>query len=153
MLQSVKTVQPVFAQRFERSGFGNVPDKKQIWTWHKKFKEEGCLFRVKGSGRKSMPEEKVDKICKKILNSPRKSIRRTSFETQIPTITVWRVVRKRLPMRPYKPQLLKALKADDKRLRQQFCVGMQEQMEKDQFHEKLVFNDEATFHTSSNVNT
>ena len=28
-----------------------VPDKKQIWTWHKKVKEEGCLCRVKGSGR------------------------------------------------------------------------------------------------------
>ena len=111
------------------------------------------MFRVKGFGRKLMPEEKVDKICKKIWNSPRKSVKRTSFETQIPTITVWRVVRKQLPMRPYKLQLFKALKADDKRLRLQFCVGMQQQMEEDQFHEKLVFNDEVTFHTSSNVNT
>ena len=126
--------------------------KKQIWTWQKKFKEEGCLFRAKGFGGKSMSEEKVDKICKKIVNSPRKSIRRTSFKTQIPTTTVWRVVRKRLQMRPCKLQLLQALKADDKRPRQQVCIGMQQQIEEDQFDVKLVFSDEATFHTSGKVN-
>ena len=53
-------------------------------------------------------------------------------------------------MRPYKVQIL-ALKADDKRLRQQFCVT-QQQMEEDQFDEKLVFSDEASFHTSCKVN-
>ena len=79
--QSIKTVRRIFAQRFERSAFGKVPDKKQTWRWHKKFSEEGCLGRVEGSGRKSMSEETVDKIRQKIVNSPKKSIRRTSFET------------------------------------------------------------------------
>ena len=47
----------------------------QIWRWHKKFKEKGCLCGVKESGRKSMSEETVDKIRQKIVNSPKKSIR------------------------------------------------------------------------------
>ena len=36
---------------------------------------EKCLCRVKGSGRKSMSEETVDKIRQKIVNSPKKFIR------------------------------------------------------------------------------
>ena len=68
--QSIKTVRRIFAQRFERSAFGKVPDKKLIWRRHKKFREEGCLCRVKESGRKSMSEETVDKIRQMIVNSP-----------------------------------------------------------------------------------
>ena len=67
--QSIKTVRLIFAQRFERSAFGEMPDETQIWRWNKKFKEEGCLCRVKGSGQKSMSEETVDKIRQKIVNS------------------------------------------------------------------------------------
>ena len=92
--QSIKTVRRIFAQRFERNTFGKVPDKEQIWRWPKKFKEEGCLCRVKGSGRKSMSEETVGKIRQKLVNSPKKSIRGSSFQTQIPATTVWRVIRK-----------------------------------------------------------
>ena len=46
-----------------------------------KFNEESCLRRVKGSSRKSMSEETVDKIRQKIVNSLKKSVRGTSFET------------------------------------------------------------------------
>ena len=65
------------------------------------------MCRVKGSGRKSMSEETVDKIRQKVVNSPKKLIRRTSFETQIPATTFWRVIKKRLQMRPYKLQLVR----------------------------------------------
>ena len=51
-----------------------------------------------------MSEKTVDKIRQKVVNSPKKSIR-TSFETQIPATTVWRVIQKRLQIRPYKLQL------------------------------------------------
>ena len=70
--QSIKTVRRIFAQRFERSAFGKVPDKQQIWRWHKKFKEEGCVCRVKGFGRKSMSEKTVDKICQKNCEQSKK---------------------------------------------------------------------------------
>ena len=150
--QSFKTVQRAFAQRFEKTRSEKVLDKKQIWTWHKKFKEEGCLCRVKGSGRTPISEGNMEQIRRKLVNSPRKSIRRTSFETQIPKSSVWRIVRKRLQMRPYKLQFIQALKADDKRKRIQFFIDMQQELEEDKFDKKLFFSDEVTFHTSGKVN-
>ena len=94
--QSFKAVQRAFAQRFEKTRSEQAPDKNHIWTWHKKFKEEGCLCTVKGSGRTPISEKNVEQIRSKLVNNPRKSIRRTSFETQIPKSTVWRIVIKRL---------------------------------------------------------
>ena len=73
--QSIKTVRRIFTQRFEKRAFGKVPNKKQIWRWHEKFKKEGCLGRVKGSGRKSMSEETGDKVRQKIVYSPKGSTR------------------------------------------------------------------------------
>ena len=73
------------------------------------------------------------------------------METLIPTTTVWRVVRKRLVMKPYKLQVVQAITAADKRKRKQFCVDMQEELEEDEFNERLVFSDEATFHTNGKV--
>ena len=67
-------------------------------------------------------------------------------------MTVWRVVRKRLVMKPYKLQVIQAITAADKRKRKQFCVDMQEKLEEDEFNERLVFSDEATFHTNTKVN-
>ena len=44
--QSNKTVQRAFVREFSKKS----PTGMQIWRWHKKFKEEGCLCRAKGSG-------------------------------------------------------------------------------------------------------
>ena len=74
------------------------------------------------------------------------------MEAMIPPTTVWRVVRKRLVMKPYKLQLVKAITADDKRKRKQFCVDMQEKLKEDEFNERLVFSDEAKFHANGKVN-
>ena len=55
--QANKTVQHVFVREFSK----HSPTAIQIWTWHKKLKEEGCLCRRKGS------EETVERVCKKIV--------------------------------------------------------------------------------------
>ena len=55
-------------------------------------------------------------------------------------------------MKPYKLQLVQAITDNDKRTREQFCVDMQEKLEEDEFLERLVFSDEATFHTNGKVN-
>ena len=67
-------------------------------------------------------------------------------------MTVWRVVRKHLVIKPYKLQLVQAITADDKRKRKQFCVDMQEKHEEDEFNERIVFSDEATLPTNDKVN-
>ena len=90
--QSNKNVQCAFERTFPK----NAPTAMQIWTWHKKFKEEGCLCRAKGSGRPPISEEMIERVRETFLRSPRKSIRSASLETQISPTTVWRVARKHL---------------------------------------------------------
>ena len=145
---SNKTVQRALVRKFSKK----LPTAKQIWSWKKKFENEGCLCRTKESGRPATAEGKIERIRQTLLRSSKKSIRRTNMETLIPPTTVWRVVRKRLLMKPYKLQLVQAITADAKRKRKQFCVDMQEKVEEDEFNERLVFSDEATFHTNGKVN-
>ena len=47
------------------------------------------------------------------MHSPKKSVRRASSELAIPVISVWRILRRRLQIRPYRLQLLQALKPTD----------------------------------------
>ena len=53
-------------------------------------------------------------------------------------------------MKPYKLQVVQAITAADKRKRKQFCVDMQKKLE-DELNERLVFSEEATFHTNGKV--
>ena len=55
-------------------------------------------------------------------------------------------------MTPYKLQLVQHLKETDKPLRRDFCIAMQQKMEDDEFDDRLVFSDEATFHVNGKVN-
>ena len=55
---SNKTVQRAFVKKFSKK----LPTAKQIWSWKKKFEDEGCLCRVKGSGRPATAEGKVERI-------------------------------------------------------------------------------------------
>ena len=80
------------------------------------------------------------------------SVRRTCMETLIPSTTVWQVVRKRLVMKPYKLKVVQATTAADKQKHKQCCVDMQAKLEEDEFNKRLVFSDEATFHTYGKVN-
>ena len=45
--------------------------------------------------------------------SPKKSVRRASRELAIPVMFVWRILRRRLQLRPYRLQLLQALNHTD----------------------------------------
>jgi hypothetical protein len=61
-------------------------------------------------------------------------------------------MRKRLQMRPYRLQLLQALKNSDLKLRASSFADLLGLMGENGFPEKLVFSDEATFHISGKVN-
>ena len=56
--QSNKTVQHAFVRELSKQS----PTAMQIWTWHKKFKERGCLCRRKGSGQPKTSEEMVEHV-------------------------------------------------------------------------------------------
>ena len=81
---SNKTVQRAFGRKFSKKSL----TAKQICSWKNKFEDEGCLCRAKGSGQPATAEGKVEWIPQTLLQSPKKSIRRTSMETLIPPLTV-----------------------------------------------------------------
>ena len=64
---SDKTVQRAFVRKF----FKKSPTAKQIWSWKKKFEDEGRLRGAKGSGRSATAEGKVERIRQTLLRSPK----------------------------------------------------------------------------------
>ena len=84
-------------------------------------------------------------------HSPRKSTTRASIELQMPQQTVWKILRKRLRIIPYKLQTVQVLRCDDKRVRYSFCKSMQQWNEDDSFN-RLIFGDESTFRLTGKVN-
>ena len=75
--------------------------------------------------------DRFERVRETLLRSPKKFVRRTSLETPIPPTTVWRVVGKRLVMKPYKLQFVQTAMADDKQKCKQFCFDMQEKVEEE----------------------
>ena len=107
------TGQHAFVREFSKQS----PTAMQIWTWHKKIKEEGCLCITKGSGQPKTSAETIQHVRRKIFQSLKKSLCRTSLETKTPQTTVWHILREHLIMKPYKLQLFQAITAEDKRKR------------------------------------
>lgn len=146
--KSVTVVQRRFRTRFQKA----PPGKKSVYDWHKKFKNTGSLFKSKSSGRPSLVEQRVHRIQAAIQRSPKKSTSRLGVELQIPQSSVWRILRKRLRMKPYRLQLLQQLRDGDREKRLAFCVDIQTRLEEDGFIDRLIFGDESTFHLSGKVN-
>jgi len=139
-------------QRAFRRRYGiDPPLAKNIRRWYKQFQETGCLYKGKSPGRPRASEENVHRIQEAYQRSPRKSTRRASRELTIPHVTVWLVLKRRLLMKPYRLQLVQALRVGDRRKRTDFCDMLLEDMKDDTFSPRLVFSDEATFHLSGKV--
>ena len=96
--ESVVTVQREFRRRY---GI-DPPDAQSIHRWHRQFEETGCLCKGKSTGRPHVSENNVQRIRECFQRSPRKSTSRASWELRIPQTTVWRVLRRRLIMKPYR---------------------------------------------------
>jgi len=66
-------------------------------------------------------------------------------------MTVWRVLQKRLHMKPYHLHLLQFLKLTNHIDQSNFCIKMQEAMTEEGFLDFVVFSDESMFHISGKV--
>ncbi|PSN46621.1 hypothetical protein C0J52_16817, partial [Blattella germanica] len=94
----------------------------------------------KRCGRPTVSEETINCVRESFIRSPKKSVRRASRELQVPRSTVWKTLRKRLCMKPYKLQLLHQLKPDDKQQRYEFCSRVQQVMDEDEnFVDRIIF--------------
>ena len=111
------------------------------------------MLQQRGGGRPSVSDEHIEDIREAFQRSPRKSIRRASLELNIPKTTLHRVVRKRLHLYAYKLQLVQALQPNDKPRRLAFAVDLLDRIEeKNEFLARILFTDDATFHTCGKVN-
>ena len=82
----------------------------------------------------------------------RKSNVRGSRQLGIPRPTMWRILRKRLRLKPYRLMLLQKSEPDDHHRRMTFCAELQALMEEGGLFERLIFSDECTFHLCGKVN-
>ncbi|GFR05797.1 DUF4817 domain-containing protein [Trichonephila clavata] len=96
------------------------PHRHNISRWVKQFQDTGCLCKNKSPGRKETKPEVIERLSDSFLRSPSKSTRRAGAELAVPCRTVWRVLRKRLQFKPYRYQMVQALKPTDKPLRKNF---------------------------------
>ena len=92
------------------------------------------------------------RIHERFERSPRKSTRRASRELGIPQPTVWRVLRRRLLFKPYRPKPVQVLRLNNKRKRVEFCDRTLQNVEDDTSLPRLIVSDEATSHLSGKVN-
>jgi hypothetical protein len=80
------------------------------------FKKLGVYVRERVQGNHmGTAEENVHQIPEAYQRSPRKSTRRAGRELTIPHLTVWRVLRQHLLMKPYRLQLVQALRVGGRR--------------------------------------
>lgn len=142
-------------RRFRTEYQKEPPSRPTIYSWHKNFIETGCaVVHSKSPGRPGVSNAVVEQIRETFVRSPRKSTNRASRESGIPQPTVWKVLRKRLHLRPYKLTMVQQISDLDKVARSEFCVEMFERIEADEtFLKKIIFSDESTFHVNGKVNT
>ena len=118
----IKTELATAAQRAFRLRFNlQPPMRKSICRWNHQFEQISCLCKGKSTGRPRVSEENVRRIKESFERSPRKSTRRASTELGITQPTVWRGLKRRLLFKPYRLQLVQALRPNDKRKRVEFC--------------------------------
>jgi hypothetical protein len=107
--RSVISVKRAFRRRRENTH----PAANSTRKWCQKFKETGCISKGENSCQPSVYEETVDRVRQSFLRGPRKSTLQCSREEQVPQETVWRILLKRLALRPFCLLLLQAVTPTD----------------------------------------
>ena len=93
------------------------------------------------------------RLRRRLEESPKKSTRRLSQETDLSRTTVRRIMHRDIHLFPYKIQILQAQTAANKEERRTFCVNIRKRIEDHPTLLDLIFfSDEAHFHLSGHVN-
>jgi len=145
--ESAVSVQGAFLRQFN----SDPPSPTSIRRWYQQFWTTGCLCKGKSAGWPRVSEESMEGVTQSFLCSPKKSVCCASPELEMSSMTVWRELRKRLHMQPYRLHWLQFLKLTDHIDQSIFCVKMQAAMTEEGFLDCVVFSDESTFHISGKV--
>ncbi|GBN29660.1 Sodium-dependent high-affinity dicarboxylate transporter 3 [Araneus ventricosus] len=147
--KSIVKVQRNFHTKFNKP----PPSRNSILSWHKKFLEAGSVLDKPRSGRPSTSDSDVERIREAFTGSPTKSTRQASIELGVARSSIRDALHKRMHLKPYKMQLVQQLKPSDLSIRFNFAVDMLHRIDVDNdFLQRIIFTDEATFHMSGHVN-
>lgn len=114
--ESTIQVKQQFNQRFIKQS-----PRQKIFEWHRKFVETGFICKKISLGRHRTSED--DQLIQgSFSRSPAKSKANASIELGLPKTTLWRVLKKRLNLKPYKLPLLHALCPNDHNKRYEFVL-------------------------------
>lgn len=155
--KSVIQVQRLYAAHFHIV-LAHAPSRKAIRKTVMKFNEEGTVqdLRKGHSGRKRTGRsvQNVNIVRQSVVQSPRKSIRRLSSETNIPKSSVQRILRQDIHAYPYKIHAETELTNEQKQKRVDFSNWFSGKLEDDaDFLKKIHMTDECHFHLSGKVNS
>ena len=145
--ESVVSVQRAFWLQFN----SDPPSPTSIKHWHQQFQTAGCLRKEASAGRPCVSEESMEGVRQSFYCSPKKSVCCACLELEMSSMTVWRVLRNRLHMKPYHLHLLQFLKLTDHIDRSNFCIKTQAEMTEEGFPDRVVFSEESRFHISGKV--
>ena len=148
-LESVTSFQRRFRQEYS---VRKTPNYESIMLWYRTFEETGFKMPHTDGRRHNLETEAA--ISAAMIASPKKSLRRLSAKRAIPYTTCQRIVRKYLKLYPYRMQRVQVLRDVHHRQRFEFASTVCDRMEEDDnFLNRWVFSDEATFHRNGRVNT
>ena len=142
--RSVTIVQRQFGTKF-----GKQPSDNSIRRWYAQFQETGCVCKRKNTGWPSVTEEQAEQVRQAFVQNARKSTVRGSRELGIPQPRAWRILRKRLKLKPYRLMLLQKLQSPSK---DDFLHWTASANGGRWFLWKVIFSDECTFHLCRKVN-
>jgi hypothetical protein len=97
--ESVVSLQRVFGRQFQSA----LPFANSIGVGISSFRQRGAFVKGKVQdvcGRQKKVWNSVERVRQSFLRSPKKSVRHASRELEVSTMTVWRVLRKRLKWSP-----------------------------------------------------
>jgi hypothetical protein len=82
--------------------------------YNQQSQRHGSVYDLQKSGRPrtSLTEENLTTVAQALVQSPKKSVRKTPAEFIIPPTSVYRTV-KALKLKTYRPHLLQMVKEDD----------------------------------------
>jgi hypothetical protein len=98
----IETHSATTVQHLYRNVYRKVPPRISIYAWRKQFEETGCLCKGKRPRRSRIADDNVEVVRRSQVQSPLKSTNCASRELHIPQPTEWKILCKRLKMRPYK---------------------------------------------------
>ena len=136
---------PTKVKRKFRAKYGRnavAPHDSDIKRWHKNFAEESVLTLKKRRSRRVDQEV----IIQHVEEEPKQSLRRMANHFDVSKTTV-RNCLKAEGFRNYRPQIVQALKADDKIARVSFAkLILNKVSSRNDYLDTIMFSDEAIFH-------